>query len=86
MPEPVRRFLGIARAKWLALAFFILARAREPGTIRQVLVALSTLFGVRIAPEMAETIAWLGLAAAVAIGVLTDEHRGDGPPPPEGQA
>ncbi len=88
MPQAMRRFLGIAVARWRALGIFLLARMSEPGTIRQGVVACAALIGVRIAPERADAIGWIGLALAIAIGILTREDRSDPPPPPppEGQA
>ncbi len=84
MPEPVKRFLGIASARWRMLWMFVLARASQPGSIRQMVLMGGTLFGVRVAPDQAEAIGWIGLGLAVAIGILTDENP---PPrdPPEGQ-
>ena len=86
MPEPVKRFLGIAASRWRMLWMFVLTRASQPGSIRQMVLMSGTLVGIRIAPEQAEAIGWIGLAAAVAIGILTDEDKPPPDAPPEGQA
>jgi hypothetical protein len=73
VPETVKRFLGITRAQWIVLVTFILARAGEPGTIRMAILAVGATVGVRIAPERAEAIGWVGMGLAIAIGILTRE-------------
>jgi hypothetical protein len=60
------------------LGRFLLERAQEPGSIRQVAVVIATLAGRQIAPDMADAIGWVGFAAAVLVGILTREN----PPPP----
>lgn len=85
MPEPVKRFLGVAMTRWRLLLFFLLARAAEPGSIRQGVVMLGALVGMRIAPERADAIGWIGMGLAVTVGILTREDRPPPPPPPEGQ-
>lgn len=85
MPEQVRRFLGVTVERWRWLLKFLLARAAEPGSVRQMVVMGCALVGLRIAPERAEAIGWAAMAVAVVIGILTREEHPP-PPPPEGQA
>jgi hypothetical protein len=83
MPEPVRRFLGVAVERWHLVLRFLLDRAREPGSIRQVTIAFCALIGVQMAPDRVEAIGWIGLGLAVLVGILTTENPAPPPAPPE---
>ena len=63
----------VPRSRWKALALFLVARAAEKGTIRQGLNTAATLFGMALAPELADRIVMLGSGAAFVISFLTRE-------------
>ena len=51
---------------------YILARAKEPSTWRGLILLLTAL-GIPVAPELANAIVTIGLAAAGAIGIATPD-------------
>lgn len=56
------------------VAFFVLDRFKEPSTWRGIIL-LATSCGVYFSPELTEGIITIGLAAAGAVGVFTEDDR-----------
>lgn len=60
-------------ARGRMLLVFLVARFQERGTWAHLLNLLATATGVRLAPQLAELIAFGGMTIAAIIGILTVE-------------
>lgn len=74
MASTIPRLQGVDFERYSEAMRYILDRLKEPSTWRG-LISLVAIFGIKIAPEQAETIMTAGVSIYSAINILRKEQK-----------